>query len=214
MDMESHGGYCCGMRHLYGFNEGDDTTLRHVKGFLKRSNQTVSGAADIEAMRIYEETQAVNRKRGKIIEVVLTDDQIQRMPKTCNYLKEYGFKLVHRFDNSTGSICNVLHYCFSTLPNDQSPFENLPKVEETPVVEPERETGRLPQVGEVWRINNNTYSRDEHCYRKNTFVRITDNNLQNGCRVRVENIHLTNGRDYPYSQLVALDDISFIRSEV
>lgn len=213
MQMDGHGGGCCGIRHLHSFFGGDGNVLREVKLYLERTNKHASGAADIDNMAICEAVQrAGSRKRGKIIEIVLTDEQVYALPKTCQYLKEYGFKLVHRFDNATGSICNVLHYCFSTLPNEQSPFENLPKVEEDPVVQ--QGERRMPQVGEVWRINNNTYYEDRHCYSKNTFVRITDSVLRYGGRVRVDNIRpFETGWSAIINQLVALDDISFIRSE-
>ena len=43
---------------------------------------------------------------GKLYQVVLADYQTEHIPA----LEEVGFKIVNKFDNSTGTKCTVLHY--------------------------------------------------------------------------------------------------------
>ena len=167
MRTSRHGGGCCGVRHLHGFDGSDERVLRTVKGQLNRRKHGTNvyvGDADLGFNELTDQNQV---KHGKIIEVILTDPQIERLPRTCAYLKGYGFKLVHRFKNSTGGFCNVLHYCYSTLPNEESPFE---LIEAEDLTERKTSKPRVPKVGEVWRVN----STDFHHYPKNCYVAIRE----------------------------------------
>jgi len=111
MQLRSHGGSCCGIRHLSGFgawgtkvNAGYNslgrryetkTRLELFKGFMKQlegSDFTTNRGAE-----------------GKLVEVVVTDSQVRSNPDIPSVLKAYGFKFVTRFNNSSGGMCNVFH---------------------------------------------------------------------------------------------------------
>lgn len=102
----SHGGSCCGMRHLRGF----------------------CGADTEQSLR----TQVENcypANRGGIIEAVLTNKQCnatstRHIPEA---LQRIGFKLVSRFKNpNSGNICNVFHYnVHAPRPFNRLPFRLL-----------------------------------------------------------------------------------------
>lgn len=97
-----HGGSCCGMRHLRGFN-ANDTEER-----LRREVENCYPA-----------------NRGGLIEAVLTNSQCNS-PGTRHIpeaLQRIGFKLVSRFKNpNSGNICNVFHYNVHA----SRPFKRLP----------------------------------------------------------------------------------------
>lgn len=97
----SHGGSCCGMRHLAGFNAQDnEETIR-----------TALASAWVP--------------RGVLVEAVLTNAQcnqnhLRHIPEA---LQRIGFKLVSRFKNpNSGNICNVFHYNVHA----SRPFKRLP----------------------------------------------------------------------------------------
>lgn len=87
--LRSHGGSCCGMRHIWGFHD------RETKAELQRH------LADTKQ----------HPTQGMLVEVVLTNAQCRRNPNHPKWLQELGFKLVSRFKNpNSGNICNVFHY--------------------------------------------------------------------------------------------------------
>lgn len=97
----SHGGFCCGMRHLAGFNSRDTE----------------------ESIR--EEVRKAMAARAGVVEVVLTNRQCReaRTQHIPEILQRVGFKLVSRFKNpNSGNICNVFHY----NQKDPRPFKHLP----------------------------------------------------------------------------------------
>lgn len=89
MTARAHGGGCCGMRHSVGYSLQND------------------------ANRIYETIRAAKagRQPGRLIEVVVTNDQLNGQPNLGPILSKEGFKLVNRFLNdNSGNICNVFHF--------------------------------------------------------------------------------------------------------
>lgn len=82
----SHGGNCCGIRHLVSFS-----------------------SADTKNQYEYEVKQAIARRY--LIEAVLNARQIQLYKDQVKWLKELGFREVTSFRNgNSGNICTVFHY--------------------------------------------------------------------------------------------------------
>jgi len=199
--MENHGGGCCGIKHLRGFGGSDAGVLETVKRRLTKTR----GRVRWEGTTLFREESGA-APEGKIIEVVLTDGQVKDKPLTCAWLKKFGFKLVHRFYNSTGSMCNVLHYCHGTRPSEGSPWHRVPEYEETAE---QGNTTREPQPGEVWRINGNGHA-PRHFYNKNQYVLVEVTTP--GGRFKVRPLHRKEGQRS--TQIINKKDMSFIRSEV
>lgn len=89
--VNEHGGNCCGILHLYDFEDCSDTKA-------------------LEELREGEGYEALFDHPRLLIEVVLTDQQIKHMPKTVRELKKRGFVLVSRIKNpNSGNFINVLH---------------------------------------------------------------------------------------------------------
>lgn len=91
--IRNHGGSCCGVVHYSGFNG---------------SRSFVTAESIATDLRYYELNEG-SRSKGKLVEVVITDTQFREDPELAQKLKDNGFKIVNRFYNNTGGICNVLH---------------------------------------------------------------------------------------------------------
>lgn len=93
----NHGGQCCGVRHYVGFGFGrfGNITTETITQDLR--NAGISGREN------------GGRSRGKVVEAVVTDSQFRANPDLAQTLYDSGFRLVTRFYNSTGGICNILH---------------------------------------------------------------------------------------------------------
>lgn len=90
--ISSHGGYCCGIRHVSNFSP--------LPGRVTKE--------DLE--RVVAQTQQY-AKKGMLVEAVLTNGQLNANPELGKILDETGFKLVSRFQNpNSNNICNVFHY--------------------------------------------------------------------------------------------------------
>lgn len=89
--LVSHGGGCCGIRHLRSF-----TGLETAKGLLELINVNT----------------AQGRTLSILIEAVLTNSQLKKNNEYLKkVMKEAGFKKVSSFCNpNSGNICNVFHY--------------------------------------------------------------------------------------------------------
>lgn len=114
LNISSHGGYCCGMRHIYRFSPvlPDGAVL---------TEEVLRSALETAINRLM-----VPQKKGfnLLMEVVLNDTQLVEQKCLAPILKEFGFKLVTRFLNSnSGSWCNVFH--LETAP-EQAKFKPLP----------------------------------------------------------------------------------------
>lgn len=90
--LRNHGGFCCGVSHIYGFPENlgyKDQALRRVKEIIQDFNGR-------------------NRVTCQMLEVVLTEGQSKIFHKD---LTELGFRLVTRFRNKNSrNLVNVYHY--------------------------------------------------------------------------------------------------------
>lgn len=97
-NIVGHGGGCCGVRHMYNFgmsaasrrNNSPENINRLLSDFGEPGNAT-------------------GRSRGKCIEAVVTDTQFWNQPELAQTLFDAGFRIVSRFHNSSGGMCNVLH---------------------------------------------------------------------------------------------------------
>lgn len=87
--LSYHGGGCCGRLHYYNFTGQE--TAESIRRDLTAYSQSEGG-----------------NTRGKSIEAVLTDSQFRYHPHLAQALKDNGFRIVDRFYNSTGGMCNVL----------------------------------------------------------------------------------------------------------
>lgn len=99
-----HGGDCCGMVHLYNFSSyrGIDSDANRTLYLQQETMLALDYLSDGE-----------DDNRGRVVEVVLTDDQLQQW---ANAVKEVGYVPVSRFLNSnTGNVCTVFHYHESGL---------------------------------------------------------------------------------------------------
>jgi hypothetical protein len=112
MQLINHGGYCCGMRHLYGFTNIDgENLLVEASGRTRRAGPLTRAQAFKTLLKEVDESPAFNRNctdRGKTIEVILTATQIRSEGHiTIPMLKKAKFKHVYTFNNSTGDTCYV-----------------------------------------------------------------------------------------------------------
>jgi hypothetical protein len=92
MAVRPHGGGCCGMRHSVGYS------------FPLGENLPQS---------IYKKIRDDKESRGvgRLIEVVVTDNQLNGIPELGPILIKEGFKLVNSFRNSnSGNVCRVFHF--------------------------------------------------------------------------------------------------------
>jgi hypothetical protein len=91
LEIRGHGGNCCGMWHLVNFNA--TTTQESILSYLRRI------------------------PKGRLIEVVLNQTQIELYPRVLEGLATYGFVLttVFRNDNSR-NVCYVFHRAENRLP--------------------------------------------------------------------------------------------------
>lgn len=103
--VSSHGGRCCGIRHIYGLSDFRGLiTSEQLKNLVKQFNGKC-------------------RTRGRLMEIVATDAQL-RDPQLLEALKENKFKLVQRFINAnSGNYCNVFHFHPRPQPLDDLPFD-------------------------------------------------------------------------------------------
>jgi hypothetical protein len=91
LDVEPHGGCCCGMAHLFNFDSDEKPDQIDEERFLRSLERAKEEGGMI---------------RG-CVEVVLVDGQ---MPIFATMLRRHGFKRVNRFLNAnSGNYCNVLH---------------------------------------------------------------------------------------------------------
>lgn len=125
MEIRNHGGNCCGMRHLVGFEYPDVLTYKMF--------------TDLKAR-----VQAV--PEGRTIEVILIDSQARVWGPA---LAKIGFKHVYRFRNANSrNVCNVFLYHNDPLPLYGRNFSMNPNR-----VPAEPEPSGKPEVGMHVRIN-------------------------------------------------------------
>lgn len=92
-EVRSHGGGCCGIRHVAGFGGTTERNTSELDSVMWR----VPG--------------------GRLAEVVLTREQVRSLPKTMKKLADQGFVLVGAFRNAnSGNDCFVFHWANSRIP--------------------------------------------------------------------------------------------------
>ena len=97
-----HGGLCCGIQHLYGFEDWEYKTLNKSISTFKREFRN--------------QLRADQQRHGSICyEVVLTEHQSYKLHKM---VQDLNFKEVTRFRNANSrNICVVYHhYCTLKTP--------------------------------------------------------------------------------------------------
>lgn len=98
MDVEYHGGGCCGITHIFGFGYPTEARLTALKNWL----------ADFVDRQYELEFGEYDGEFSCALEATLTDGQ---MVEWAPVLKKHGFKIAHRFFNSnSGNVVNVLYY--------------------------------------------------------------------------------------------------------
>ena len=94
MSTASHGGYCCGVKHIYGFPYESNPERRKL--WLESEMEEILD--DLNP----------RKSHGQLIEVCLTDSQSKTW---APLLKEKGFRHVARWRNSnSGNVVNMFLY--------------------------------------------------------------------------------------------------------
>lgn len=130
MKLVTHGGLCCGLRHIHGFDgppEHQTDLLKDPVTKVPVLNATKNGYV-LTGPTLLERFDAIIREQrgflyegakysqSKTFEVVLTDFQITgRYSGWLKVLQDRHFVLVNRVRNTTGAICNVFHQCPSRV---------------------------------------------------------------------------------------------------
>lgn len=125
--LVSHGGHCCGIKHIYYFEIGDTTKTRlpaklaHLCNPGNKNLYTDAAPAETAARRL----KRIITFKDKhwpygIIEVVLTDyvsygessDQVNQVKYWQPVLEKLGFKLVSKcYNSNSGNNDYVFHRC-------------------------------------------------------------------------------------------------------
>lgn len=102
---------CCGMVELYNWyhsqSKGSEALENAVQEKLRVLDQLIKSYS--------------KGRSGKCIQLVLTTSQLNKYPKYKEEFEKRGFRLVSRFCNTTGTICNVFH--LTTGESDRMPKE-------------------------------------------------------------------------------------------
>lgn len=115
MILRYHGGFCCGMRHLTGFQGLNQCPAAAEHRPVPNANnpESINRAYRRPLAPTYEaefdNIMGFVADGTKCVEVILNDSQIERFPKWVDKLKDNGFRLVTRFKNNNMSWCNVFH---------------------------------------------------------------------------------------------------------
>ena len=92
MYLNSHGGKCCGITHMYGC-DGSDANFITIEAMARR----------LEEVKRYTDHPSCILK-----EIVLTNYQMRVYPEVVAAMKKAGFVRVARWKNSnSGNICNM-----------------------------------------------------------------------------------------------------------
>ena len=105
--IAQHGGQCCGVRHIYGFDNSNERDFTQLMSQIDASS----------GVRLPGQRDPQNR----LVEVILSDRQVDKFP----WLERAGFRLVSRFRNANSErFCNVFHRHTSFLPLDDGAAAN------------------------------------------------------------------------------------------
>lgn len=109
MEYRNHGGGCCGISHVAGFEGGRDNHRQ-----LRRNLRTIITTSHGENVE-------------RVLEAVVTDNQLAHNRFLGPILASEGFELVRRFKNAnTDNICNIFQRHPDFLPLDDLPFSLNP----------------------------------------------------------------------------------------
>lgn len=107
MQIDGHGGECCGISHIFSFNND----VSEVKGILDELiDEQIDEMNEVGYDEDDNECQKVDDSGdfSHVFEVCLTDNQMLLYGPT---LKEYGFKIVNRWINhNTDNHVTMLHF--------------------------------------------------------------------------------------------------------
>ncbi len=113
LQIVGHGGACCGIRHIKNFTRQTRWNPNERKYVPAEEEFTAERIENLIASAVYPNPGAMERNgartRGKIVEAVVTDSQFSKEPTLAQALYDAGFRIVNRFHNNTGQLCNVLH---------------------------------------------------------------------------------------------------------
>ena len=122
MNCEEHGGYCCGMSHVWGFQTVTDKVTEDLMGTITSRVLRVEEEATENYDYEEDEEDVPWKVFGHCIEIVLTDSQMLHSG-WAPVLKEKGFKLCDRwFNDNSGNYCNLLTYK-TKEPETPAPYE-------------------------------------------------------------------------------------------
>lgn len=108
LSLDSHGGGCCGILHLYDFSGSEVSVEKQLDKILASWIEEEYDEAFRECSCGFCPPPPDPKTFNALLEVVLTDSQMQMYGQL---LKKRGFRLVTRFKNSnSGNYCNILHY--------------------------------------------------------------------------------------------------------
>lgn len=112
LSFGNHGGGCCGMSHLLGF---DETTKAHWSycsdSYGKTPEERIENYKEDLKLELLDLVLTKSKRPSGCVEVVLTDSQvIQDNFEHHKNLLAAGFTRVTRFYNSnSGNYCNIYH---------------------------------------------------------------------------------------------------------
>ena len=120
MNCKNHGGYCCGMSHVWDFKTATDKSIEELMNTIADRVDPIEENA--RENYDYEEEDVPWTIFGHCIEIVLTDSQMLHSG-WAPVLKEKGFKLCDRwFNDNSGNYCNLLTYK-TKEPETPAPYE-------------------------------------------------------------------------------------------
>lgn len=117
LQVDHHGGCCCGMKHLYNFGEEDEFNIEDIRDILQR-------------LGLY----------GRAVEVILNEDQLDENPTALQALADLGFVLDLCWHNE-----NSGNACFRFTKADRRyRFDNV--AQWNGMISDARLQGSLPQI--------------------------------------------------------------------
>jgi len=121
MNMDDHGGSCCGVRHIYGFDRSSPNELTTLLAQVDALNRVARATPDSH----------------RLVEVILSERQVTADSGNTGWTAEVreaggwpailaanGFSLVNRFENAnSGKKCYIFHRVNNPLSLTDLPFE-------------------------------------------------------------------------------------------
>lgn len=113
-----HGGHSCSRLHLCGFNDKSPTKAQVGQVAAKLSHYK----PHLGGVYLSDESK-VELNLGKAVEVVLTDGQLYQQKNKDGedwhtHLSTMGFKIIARWINTSGKVCNCLMFMPSEYDGD------------------------------------------------------------------------------------------------